>query len=41
MSTEESDDESADSRSRPYDPAADHPYPDERLNEILSVLDTD
>ncbi|PSP38568.1 phosphohydrolase [Halobacteriales archaeon QH_2_66_30] len=41
MSTEESDDESADSRSRPYDPAADHPYPDERLNEVLSVLDAD
>ena len=41
MSTEESDDESADSRSRSYDPAADHPYPDERLNEVLSVLDAD
>ena len=41
MNTEESDDESADSRSRSYDPAADHPYPDERLNEVLSVLDAD
>jgi metal-dependent HD superfamily phosphatase/phosphodiesterase len=30
-----------DEESRHYDPTADHPFPDERLNEILSVVDDD
>lgn len=26
---------------RPYDPSAEHSFPDDRLNEVLSVVDTD
>ncbi|PSQ47109.1 phosphohydrolase [Halobacteriales archaeon SW_7_65_23] len=32
---------SADGRTRSYDPDTDHSYPDERLNEVLSVVDDD